>query len=48
MSNGMKMAGVAAAGMAGGLAIGSIMNHEQEQSDRLDRLEQEQRDQSRK
>lgn len=48
MPSGMKMAGAAAAGIAGGLAIGSIMHHEQEQSDRLDRLEQEQREQSRK
>lgn len=43
MSSGMKMAGAAAVGVAGGLAIGSIMHHEEEQSDRIERLEQEQR-----
>ncbi|CEP14737.1 hypothetical protein [Parasitella parasitica] len=44
ISPGMKMAGAAAAGIAGGLVIGGIMNHEQEQNDRIERLEQEQRD----
>lgn len=43
MSSSMKMAGAAAAGVAGGLAIGSFMHHEQEQSDRIDQLEDQQR-----
>lgn len=38
----MKMAGAAVAGVAGGLAIGSIMHHEQEQNERIERLEDQQ------
>ncbi|KAI8980267.1 hypothetical protein BDB01DRAFT_797130 [Pilobolus umbonatus] len=36
------MAGAAALGLAGGLAVGGIIHHENEQDERLDRLEQEQ------
>lgn len=43
MSSGMKIAGAMAVGAAGGLAIGGIMHHEEEQNDRIERLEQEQR-----
>jgi hypothetical protein len=37
------MAGAAAVGVAGGLAVGSFMHHEQEQSDRINQLEHDQR-----
>ncbi|KAI8639663.1 hypothetical protein BD408DRAFT_261479 [Parasitella parasitica] len=42
ISSSMKVAGAAAAGIAGGLAIGSIVQHEQDQNNRIERLEQEQ------
>jgi hypothetical protein len=38
------MAGAAAAGMAGGLALGEIIDHERDQNERLDRLEEEERE----
>jgi hypothetical protein len=44
MSSGLKMAGAAAVGVAGGLAIGSMIEHENDQSERIERLEQEQRE----
>ncbi|KAI8979422.1 hypothetical protein BDF20DRAFT_504191 [Mycotypha africana] len=40
----MKMAGAAAAGMVGGLALGSFINHEEQQNDRIERLEEENRE----